>query len=77
MVLPVDASELFKWCLTGVPVKTFMQKDVLQGLIYYKHTGEEIFEDSFDFILSDIHEPPNLSDRHVRKSNHVNNNVTV
>ncbi|KAB5559145.1 hypothetical protein PHYPO_G00025590 [Pangasianodon hypophthalmus] len=48
----------------GVPVKTFMQRDILQGLIYYKHTGEEIFEDSFDFILSDIHEPPNLSDRH-------------
>ncbi|KAI5101073.1 fras-related extracellular matrix protein 1b isoform X1 [Silurus meridionalis] len=48
----------------GVPVKAFMQRDILQGLIYYKHTGEEIFEDSFDFILSDIHEPPNLSDRH-------------
>ncbi|XP_060735779.1 FRAS1-related extracellular matrix protein 1b [Tachysurus vachellii] len=48
----------------GVPVKTFMQRDILQGLIYYRHTGEEIFEDSFDFILSDIHEPPNLSDIH-------------
>ncbi|KAG7327532.1 hypothetical protein KOW79_009138 [Hemibagrus wyckioides] len=48
----------------GIPVKTFMQRDILQGLIYYRHTGEEIFEDSFDFILSDIHEPPNLSDRH-------------
>ncbi|KAK3561937.1 hypothetical protein QTP86_019060, partial [Hemibagrus guttatus] len=48
----------------GVPVKTFMQRDILHGLIYYRHTGEEIFEDSFDFILSDIHEPPNLSDKH-------------
>ncbi|XP_060797324.1 FRAS1-related extracellular matrix protein 1b isoform X2 [Neoarius graeffei] len=48
----------------GVPVKTFLQRDILQGLIYYRHTGEEIFEDSFDFILSDIHEPPNLSYRH-------------
>lgn len=49
-------------------MKTFTQRDILQGLIYYRHTGEEMFEDSFDFILSDIHEPPNLSDRHVRKS---------
>ncbi|XP_053368460.1 FRAS1-related extracellular matrix protein 1b [Clarias gariepinus] len=48
----------------GVPVKTFIQRDILQGLIYYRHTGEEIFEDSFDFLLSDIHEPPNISDRH-------------
>ncbi|XP_058617703.1 FRAS1-related extracellular matrix protein 1b isoform X2 [Onychostoma macrolepis] len=48
----------------GVPVKSFLQRDLFQGLIYYKHSGEEVFEDSFDFILSDVHQPPNLSDRH-------------
>ncbi|KAI4899055.1 hypothetical protein NFI96_009052 [Prochilodus magdalenae] len=48
----------------GVPVQMFMQRDLFQGLIYYRHSGEEMFEDSFDFILSDIHQPPNLSDRH-------------
>ncbi|XP_016376586.1 FRAS1-related extracellular matrix protein 1-like [Sinocyclocheilus rhinocerous] len=48
----------------GVPVKSFLQRDLFQGLIYYKHSGEEVFEDSFDFILSDVQQPPNLSDRH-------------
>ncbi|XP_077082463.1 FRAS1-related extracellular matrix protein 1b isoform X2 [Siphateles boraxobius] len=48
----------------GVPVKSFLQRDLFQSLIYYKHSGEEVFEDSFDFILSDVHQPPNLSDRH-------------
>ncbi|KAL1251392.1 hypothetical protein QQF64_019188 [Cirrhinus molitorella] len=48
----------------GIPVKSFLQRDLFQGLIYYKHSGEEVFEDSFDFILSDVHQPPNLSDRH-------------
>ncbi|XP_076880729.1 FRAS1-related extracellular matrix protein 1b [Brachyhypopomus gauderio] len=48
----------------GVPVESFLQKDLFQGLVYYRHAGEEIFEDSFEFILSDIHEPPNLSHKH-------------
>ncbi|KAA0712127.1 FRAS1-related extracellular matrix protein 1 [Triplophysa tibetana] len=48
----------------GVPVKSFLQRDLFQGIIYYRHLGEEVFEDSFDFILSDAHIPPNLSDRH-------------
>ncbi|TRY82884.1 hypothetical protein DNTS_001526 [Danionella cerebrum] len=48
----------------GLPVTSFLQRDLFQGVIYYKHTGEEVFEDSFDFILSDAHQPPNLSDRH-------------
>ncbi|XP_030646966.1 FRAS1-related extracellular matrix protein 1b [Chanos chanos] len=48
----------------GLPVKSFLQRDLLQGLIYYRHSGEEVFEDSFDFILSDSHQPPNLSDKH-------------
>ncbi|KAM4629862.1 FRAS1-related extracellular matrix protein 1b [Polymixia lowei] len=49
---------------TGVPVESFLQKDLIQGLIFYQHSGEEVFEDSFDFTLSDSHQPPNLSHRH-------------
>ncbi|XP_068090887.1 FRAS1-related extracellular matrix protein 1 isoform X2 [Hyperolius riggenbachi] len=43
------------------PVITFLQRDLFHGIIYYKHHGGEIFEDSFDFILCDSHKPPNLS----------------
>ncbi|KAG7232387.1 hypothetical protein INR49_008916, partial [Caranx melampygus] len=46
---------------TGVPVDSFLQRDLIQGQIYYQHSGEERFEDSFDFTLSDSHQPPNLS----------------
>ncbi|XP_067452176.1 FRAS1-related extracellular matrix protein 1b isoform X1 [Thunnus thynnus] len=46
---------------TGVPVDNFLQRDLIQGQIYYQHSGEEQFEDSFDFTLSDSHQPPNLS----------------
>uniref|UniRef100_A0A3B5APF7 FRAS1-related extracellular matrix protein 1-like n=1 Tax=Stegastes partitus TaxID=144197 RepID=A0A3B5APF7_9TELE len=45
----------------GLPVDRFLQKDLLQGHIFYQHSGDEQFEDSFDFTLSDSHEPPNLS----------------
>ncbi|XP_072260396.1 FRAS1-related extracellular matrix protein 1 isoform X2 [Pyxicephalus adspersus] len=43
------------------PVTTFLQRDLFHGIIYYKHHGGEIFEDSFEFILCDSHTPPNLS----------------
>uniref|UniRef100_A0A3B5APN5 FRAS1-related extracellular matrix protein 1-like n=1 Tax=Stegastes partitus TaxID=144197 RepID=A0A3B5APN5_9TELE len=46
---------------SGLPVDRFLQKDLLQGHIFYQHSGDEQFEDSFDFTLSDSHEPPNLS----------------
>uniref|UniRef100_A0A8C6SIF6 Fras1 related extracellular matrix 1b n=1 Tax=Neogobius melanostomus TaxID=47308 RepID=A0A8C6SIF6_9GOBI len=45
----------------GVEVETFLQKELIQGQIYYQHDGDETHEDSFDFRLSDPHEPPNLS----------------
>ncbi|XP_042338073.1 FRAS1-related extracellular matrix protein 1-like, partial [Plectropomus leopardus] len=45
----------------GDPVDSFLQRDLVQGQIYYQHSGEELFEDSFDFTLSDSHQPPNLS----------------
>ncbi|XP_024865417.1 FRAS1-related extracellular matrix protein 1b isoform X2 [Kryptolebias marmoratus] len=46
---------------TAIPVDSFLQKDLIQGLIFYQHSGDEAFEDSFDFTLSDSHQPPNLS----------------
>ncbi|KAG7514301.1 FRAS1-related extracellular matrix protein 1-like [Solea senegalensis] len=46
---------------TGVPVDSFLQRDLLQGQIYYQHSGDEQFEDSYDVMLSDSHQPPNLS----------------
>uniref|UniRef100_A0A673BV44 Fras1 related extracellular matrix 1b n=1 Tax=Sphaeramia orbicularis TaxID=375764 RepID=A0A673BV44_9TELE len=39
----------------------FLQRDLIQGQIFYQHSGDERFEDAFDFTLSDSHEPPNLS----------------
>ncbi|XP_056271069.1 FRAS1-related extracellular matrix protein 1b [Pseudoliparis swirei] len=49
---------------TGDPVDSFLQRDLIQGQIYYQHSGEEQFEDSFDFTLSDSHQPPNLSQKY-------------
>ncbi|KAM7012171.1 LOW QUALITY PROTEIN: FRAS1-related extracellular matrix protein 1b [Tautogolabrus adspersus] len=46
---------------TGAPVDSFLQRDLIQGQIFYQHSGDETFEDSFDFTLSDSHQPPNLS----------------
>ncbi|XP_004706595.1 FRAS1-related extracellular matrix protein 1 [Echinops telfairi] len=47
--------------LVGYPVPGFLQRDLLNGIIYYRHFGGEIFEDSFELVLWDSHEPPNLS----------------
>uniref|UniRef100_A0A671VMF0 Fras1 related extracellular matrix 1b n=1 Tax=Sparus aurata TaxID=8175 RepID=A0A671VMF0_SPAAU len=43
------------------PADSFLQRELIQGQIYYQHSGEEQFEDSFDVTLSDSHQPPNLS----------------
>lgn len=43
----------------------FLQKDLLQGHIYYLHSGDESFHDAFDITLADNHQPPNLSPRYV------------
>ncbi|XP_071952091.1 FRAS1-related extracellular matrix protein 1-like [Antedon mediterranea] len=47
----------------GYPVTEFTQRDLQHGRIYYSHLGEEIFEDSFDFVLLDNQIPPNMSPR--------------
>ncbi|XP_038625448.1 FRAS1-related extracellular matrix protein 1-like [Tachyglossus aculeatus] len=47
------------------PVSGFLQRDLFHGIIYYHHLGGEIFEDSFEFVLYDSHDPPNLSEPQV------------
>ncbi|XP_048395823.2 FRAS1-related extracellular matrix protein 1b isoform X1 [Stegostoma tigrinum] len=68
IIVPPKAGEIVKRTLSdllGHPVTSFLQRDLLRGLIYYHHFGGEIFEDSFEFVLLDSHEPPNLSDPQV------------
>uniref|UniRef100_A0A4W4GI01 C-type lectin domain-containing protein n=1 Tax=Electrophorus electricus TaxID=8005 RepID=A0A4W4GI01_ELEEL len=70
MLLATDldsSDDYIQYRLVSLPLQTgysFLQKDLFQGLIYYRHSGDEMFEDLFEFILSDIHEPPNLSHKH-------------
>uniref|UniRef100_A0A3Q2Q6U8 FRAS1-related extracellular matrix protein 1 n=1 Tax=Fundulus heteroclitus TaxID=8078 RepID=A0A3Q2Q6U8_FUNHE len=51
--------------LTGYPVSHFLQKDLSQSIVYYRHLGNEVFDDSFEIVLSDFHDPPNLSEPQV------------
>ncbi|XP_062985314.1 FRAS1-related extracellular matrix protein 1 [Elgaria multicarinata webbii] len=51
--------------LIGYPITKFLQKDLLNGIIYYRHLGGEIFEDSIELVLCDSHDPPNLSETQV------------
>ncbi|KAL7880187.1 hypothetical protein SRHO_G00024410 [Serrasalmus rhombeus] len=62
---PPQAGEIMKMPgpgITGYPVTRFLQKDLFHSIIYYRHFGNEIFDDSFEVVLSDFHDPPNLSD---------------
>ncbi|XP_036593361.1 FRAS1-related extracellular matrix protein 1 [Trichosurus vulpecula] len=62
---PSQAGEIIKKPgpgLIGYPVPGFLQRDLFNGIIYYRHFGGEIFEDSFEFVLCDSHDPPNLSE---------------
>ncbi|CAL1590665.1 unnamed protein product [Knipowitschia caucasica] len=51
--------------LTGYAVNHFLQKDLSQSLVYYRHLGHDVFDDSFEVVLSDFHDPPNLSEPQV------------
>ncbi|KAM6909056.1 FRAS1-related extracellular matrix protein 1a [Xenentodon cancila] len=51
--------------LAGYPVSHFLQKDLSQSIVYYRHLGNEVFDDSFEVVLSDFHDPPNLSEPQV------------
>lgn len=53
----------------GYPVSHFLQKDLSHSMIYYRHLGNEVFDDSFEVVLSDFHDPPNLSESQVGNSN--------
>uniref|UniRef100_A0A6Q2ZGQ8 C-type lectin domain-containing protein n=1 Tax=Esox lucius TaxID=8010 RepID=A0A6Q2ZGQ8_ESOLU len=65
---PPQAGELMKIPgpgLTGYPVSRFLQKDLFHSVVYYRHLGNEVFDDSFEVVLSDFHDPPNLSEPQV------------
>ncbi|KAM9367841.1 FRAS1-related extracellular matrix protein 1 [Phaethornis superciliosus] len=65
---PPQAGEIMKKPgpnLIGYSVSSFLQKDLFNGIIYYRHLGGEVFEDSFEFVLCDSHDPPNLSEPQV------------
>ncbi|XP_044197505.1 FRAS1-related extracellular matrix protein 1a [Thunnus albacares] len=65
---PPQAGEVMKMPgagLTGYPVSHFLQKDLSQSMVYYRHLGNEVFDDSFEVVLSDFHDPPNLSEPQV------------
>lgn len=47
---------------TGARVNKFKQRDLVKGLIHYRHFGREKFEDHFKFTVSDEQDPPNVSD---------------
>ncbi|MEQ2159134.1 hypothetical protein GOODEAATRI_019435 [Goodea atripinnis] len=55
--------------LTGYPVSHFLQKDLSQSIVYYRHLGNEVFDDSFEVVLSDFHDPPNFSEPQVSNMN--------
>ncbi|XP_034470969.1 FRAS1-related extracellular matrix protein 1a isoform X1 [Hippoglossus hippoglossus] len=62
---PPQAGEVMKIPgpgLTGYPVSHFLQRDLSQSLVYYRHLGNKVFDDSFEVVLSDFHDPPNLSE---------------
>ncbi|RXN31842.1 FRAS1-related extracellular matrix 1 [Labeo rohita] len=65
---PPQAGEIMKMPgpgNTGYPVTRFLQKDLFHSIIYYRHSGSEVFDDSFEVVLSDFHDPPNLSEPQV------------
>ncbi|KAG7497769.1 FRAS1-related extracellular matrix 1 isoform X1 [Solea senegalensis] len=65
---PPQAGELMKVPgpgLVGYPVNHFLQKDLFHSLVYYRHLGNKVFDDSFEVVLSDFHDPPNLSEPQV------------
>ncbi|NXW89537.1 FREM1 protein, partial [Alopecoenas beccarii] len=62
---PPQAGEIMKKPgpnLIGYSVSSFLQRDLFNGIIYYRHLGGEVFEDSLEFVLCDSHDPPNLSE---------------
>ncbi|CAL1281073.1 unnamed protein product [Larinioides sclopetarius] len=51
----------FSWEKTGDDIFEFTQQDLNKGVIYYHHNGDEVFADSFEIILQDANNPPNVS----------------
>lgn len=57
------------WFNPGYRVSHFLQRDLSQSMVYYRHQENKVFDDSFEVVLSDFHDPPNLSEPQVGNSN--------
>ncbi|KAM6128708.1 LOW QUALITY PROTEIN: FRAS1-related extracellular matrix protein 1-like [Phoenicopterus ruber ruber] len=59
---PTSAREVIKESIADGPGRVLqsVERDLFYSLVYRHHFGEEIFQDSFEFILSDSQEPANL-----------------
>ncbi|XP_029861135.1 FRAS1-related extracellular matrix protein 1 isoform X4 [Aquila chrysaetos chrysaetos] len=64
-LVTVDGLQHGRLTVRGYSVSSFLQRDLFNGIIYYHHLGEEVFEDSLEFVLCDSHDPPNLSEPQV------------
>nr|KAG5697393.1 hypothetical protein BaRGS_008819 [Batillaria attramentaria] len=47
---------------SGTKIFGFRQRDLVKGQVYYRHNGDEVFRDSFQFTLQDQQDPPNESE---------------
>uniref|UniRef100_A0A8C5DE64 FRAS1-related extracellular matrix protein 1-like n=1 Tax=Gouania willdenowi TaxID=441366 RepID=A0A8C5DE64_GOUWI len=47
--------------LMGYSITSFQQRELSHSTIYYQHHHNQALEDSFEVVLSDSHQPPNLS----------------
>ncbi|XP_062905194.1 FRAS1-related extracellular matrix protein 1a isoform X2 [Mobula hypostoma] len=61
-LVTVDGLQHGRLTVRGYPIFSFLQRDLFNAAIYYRHLGDEVFEDSFEVILYDSHDPPNLSE---------------
>lgn len=52
-------------------MEQFLQKDLLQGRIYYQHSGDQSLQDAFHIRLADNQQPPNLSPTYVSRATHL------
>lgn len=54
LVFTISSGPVFGQVLiSGLPVSSFSQQDLISGLVSYQHDGSENFADSFNFTLSD------------------------
>ncbi|KAK1890048.1 FRAS1-related extracellular matrix protein 1 [Dissostichus eleginoides] len=51
--------------ITRYPVSHFLQKDLSQSMVYYRHLGNEVFDDSFEVVMVHIEPVPDQPPKEV------------